>query len=341
MADENYTLMDAWRELSQRLWRGQASERQSRLRLMMAIDVLGRDMPLAHIKTRDLERLAEYFEDTIIKKTGKPYTPSTVNKVLLAISKVLTYAHDNEIIDRKPKVPLRANLVVKDVYLPEDKIQEFLEEAYRLRGFDVTVALQFLMLTGLRAGELSSLSKNQLQSNHQGHFVLVRSEKNKTYKNRAIPIPEQLFLDLSQIIETGIPSYRVLYDTCVMISDNLKLDPPIRPHGLRHTFGTIMTQRGTPSLTVAKLMGHSSLATTRRYEHHSPATNPLSCLHMNIGAGGIHKGEKPLVDPQKHWRYSRKRRENSNLQICSPLRSHSATRPSMCNPLKNNESEES
>jgi hypothetical protein len=101
-----------------------------------------------------------------------------------------------------------------------------------------------------------------------------------------------------------------------------------------------MTQMGVPSLTVANLLGHSSLATTRRYAHHAPATNPLQSLHMNIGAMGVHLPEKPVVDHQKHWRYLRKRREINTVDICSPLRSHSATRPSMCNPLKTNDPED-
>lgn len=340
MADETYTLMDAWRELSNRLWKGKRDEQESRLRFMMAIDVLGRDTPLAHIKTRHLEALVEHFEGLIVEKTGRPYAPATINRVLSAASKVLQWGLENEIIDRKPKIPWRKNLGFRDHYLPEERVQEFLEAVYAYRGHEVTVAIQTLILTGMRVGELTSLAPDQLQANQNGYFILVRAEKNKTYKNRVVPIPRELFLELYPIVRDEMPSYRVIFDTCVMVSKALNLTPEVTPHILRHTAATIMTQHGVPSLTVANLLGHSSLATTRRYAHHAPATNPLSCLHMNIKPTGVHLDEKPVMDVQKHWRYLRKRREIKPVDICSPLRSHSATRPSMCNPLKTNDPED-
>jgi integrase len=340
MADETYTLLDAWHEASHRLWKGRKNEKQSRLRFMMVMDVLGRDTPLAHIKKRELEMLVEYFENTIIEKTGRPYAPGTINRILAGASKILRWAYDSEIIDRMPKIPWCEDRAVKDVFLPSDKIPEFLETVYSYRGHDVSVAIQALILTGMRVGELVSLKPDQLQGSVNGYYVLVRAEKTKTFRNRIVPIPEQLYNDLCQLLKTGVPSYRVLYDTCTMVSQALNLTPEITPHVLRHTTATIMTQMGVPSLTVANLLGHSSLATTRRYAHHAPATNPLQSLHMNIGAMGVHLPEKPVVDHQKHWRYLRKRREINTVDICSPLRSHSATRPSMCNPLKTNDPED-
>ena len=43
-------------------------------------------------------------------------------------------------------------------------------------------------------------------------------------------------------------------------------------HALRHTFGTRATRRGVNSITLARLMGHSSTATTERYAHLDPST---------------------------------------------------------------------
>ncbi len=340
MTDDTYTLLDAWHEASHRLWKGRKNEKQSRLRLMMVMDVLGRDTPLARIKKRELEMLVEYFENTLVGRTGRPYAPGTINRILAAASKVLRWAYDGEIIDRMPKIPWCEDRAVKDVFLPADRIPEFLETVYSYRGHDVSVAIQTLILTGMRVGELLSLKPDQIQMSVNGYFILVRAEKTKTSRNRVVPIPGELYNDLCQLLKTGVPSYRVLYDTCTMVSQALNLTPEITPHVLRHTTATIMTQRGVPSLTVANLLGHASLATTRRYAHHAPATNPLESLHMNIGAMGVHLPDKPVVDHRKHWRYGRKSLKTKDFAICSPLRSHSATRPSMCNPLKTNDPED-
>ena len=41
-------------------------------------------------------------------------------------------------------------------------------------------------------------------------------------------------------------------------------------HLLRHTFGTELTRSGVDLVTVAELMGHTSLETTRLYTRPSP-----------------------------------------------------------------------
>jgi integrase/recombinase XerC len=41
----------------------------------------------------------------------------------------------------------------------------------------------------------------------------------------------------------------------------------VTSHRLRHTFGTELTRSGVDIVTVAELMGHASLETTRAYRH--------------------------------------------------------------------------
>jgi integrase/recombinase XerC len=43
------------------------------------------------------------------------------------------------------------------------------------------------------------------------------------------------------------------------------LDDHVTSHVLRHTFGTELTRDGVDIVTVAELMGHASLETTRLY----------------------------------------------------------------------------
>ena len=45
--------------------------------------------------------------------------------------------------------------------------------------------------------------------------------------------------------------------------------PPMRPHDLRDTFGTLAVQV-FPLLDVQVLMGHADIATTMIYRHHVP-----------------------------------------------------------------------
>lgn len=47
---------------------------------------------------------------------------------------------------------------------------------------------------------------------------------------------------------------------------------PLHPHMLRHTYATRLIERGIPIHDVAKLLGHSSIATTERYLHVNDST---------------------------------------------------------------------
>ena len=56
-----------------------------------------------------------------------------------------------------------------------------------------------------------------------------------------------------------------LADVIDRITSAAGLDDGITSHLLRHTFGTELTRKGVDIVTVAELMGHASLETTRLY----------------------------------------------------------------------------
>jgi site-specific recombinase XerD len=60
-------------------------------------------------------------------------------------------------------------------------------------------------------------------------------------------------------------------DVIAAITTAAGLDDRVTSHVLRHTFGTELTRRGVDIVTVAELMGHASLETTRLYTRPSAA----------------------------------------------------------------------
>ena len=60
-------------------------------------------------------------------------------------------------------------------------------------------------------------------------------------------------------------------DVIAAITTAAGLDDHVTSHVLRHTFGTELTRRGVDIVTVAELMGHASLETTRLYTRPSAA----------------------------------------------------------------------
>lgn len=60
-------------------------------------------------------------------------------------------------------------------------------------------------------------------------------------------------------------------DVIAAITTAAGMDDHVTSHVLRHTFGTELTRRGVDLVTVAELMGHASLETTRLYTRPSAA----------------------------------------------------------------------
>ncbi len=60
-------------------------------------------------------------------------------------------------------------------------------------------------------------------------------------------------------------------DVITAITKAAGLDDHVTSHVLRHTFGTELTRSGVDLVTVAELMGHASLETTRLYTRPSAA----------------------------------------------------------------------
>jgi integrase/recombinase XerC len=60
-------------------------------------------------------------------------------------------------------------------------------------------------------------------------------------------------------------------DVITAITTAAGLDDQVTSHVLRHTFGTELARSGVDLVTVAELMGHASLETTRLYTRPSAA----------------------------------------------------------------------
>jgi integrase/recombinase XerC len=79
----------------------------------------------------------------------------------------------------------------------------------------------------------------------------------------------------SSALFTSVRGTRMTTDAIADVIDAITrsagLDDHVTSHVLRHTFGTELTRSGVDLVTVAELMGHASLETTRLYTRPSAA----------------------------------------------------------------------
>ena len=132
----------------------------------------------------------------------------------------------------------------------------------------------FSVFTGLAFVDLRGLRASQIETNSEGKRH-IRKARQKTEVESLIPlhpIAEQILALYTKEQSRG--DYKIFPDT---MSDwkllrHLKavglacgIRTPLTWHRTRHTFGTLTLEAGVPLGSIAKMMGHSSIASTQIY----------------------------------------------------------------------------
>src|SRR5712692_60113 len=142
------------------------------------------------------------------------------------------------------------------------------------------------LYAGARIAEIRALDVADVRlSARKGEIHLV----GKGEKSRAVPVHQKLREALaawlaerpsrpgadSAALFTSVRGTRMTTDAIADVIEAITkaagLDDHVTSHVLRHTFGTELTRSGVDLVTVAELMGHASLETTRLYTRPSEA----------------------------------------------------------------------
>lgn len=204
----------------------------------------------------------------------------------------------------------------KDIFtLTEAKeFIKHLDELPRDKIYMKTV-LKFMILTGVRKAEMCGLRwsdidfedkivhirRNRLYGKNVG--VYEKGPKTKSSR-RDIPLPDALIDDLKKYMLWFAEADKDFYsklDTYYLAVNPLRepINPftiigwlnsienkygmkHISPHGLRHTYCSLLLSQGVPIQTVSKYMGHSnSTVTLRVYSHFVPDTQSKAINVLN------------------------------------------------------------
>ncbi len=131
-------------------------------------------------------------------------------------------------------------------------------------------AFIFSCFTGLRMGDIMSLTWAKIQDSPDGKskYIRVRMEKTKKWIN--IPLSNEAIKWLYPRDDVNEPIFK-LSDASV-IEKHIKvwmkdagINKHITFHCARHTFATTMLTAGVDLYTVSKLLGHSKISTTEIY----------------------------------------------------------------------------
>ena len=228
-----------------------------------------RDVPLSALTI-------EFFEDyrSYLKRAG--YAPATINSHLCWLSRLMYRAVSQGTIRFNPFEEVKYEAVErKPRFLSKGDVSKLLAFPLQDEGAELSRRMfLFSVFTGLAFADLQSLRASQIETNSEGKRY-IRKARQKTEVESLIPlhpIAEQILSLYTKEKSKG--DYKVFPDTMSKdkLSKHLKaiglacgIRTPLTWHCARHTFGTLTLEAGVPIESIAKMMGHSSIASTQIY----------------------------------------------------------------------------
>jgi len=235
--------------------------------------------------------------------------PSTMNRRIAAVRGLFEYIvqiglrHDNPVpmprrasglraanrgmlghIKRRPRTGGR--LVREPSRLPEslspDEVSDFISDLLTHRDRAMALAM---LLGGLRAGEVRSLLLCDVDMGLKRLKVTGKGNR-----QRVVPVDGLFFAELTNYLRLERPEGCSALQCFVVLRGPTKGRPlteaglrkifrshrassgatRVRPHRLRHTYGTELASAGIDLVALRDLMGHTSPETTSLYIHLSP-----------------------------------------------------------------------
>lgn len=246
-------------------------------------------------------------------------SPGSVQKIATVLSAIFEVnRRDGEITYNpvhgvpKPSVPLSDT--PDDERLTPDEVRALAEAMVLPQD---RLIIYFAAYTGLRAGEVWGLRVGDLDLNARRIYVRrsiteaagqVIIKGTKTGKPRVVPIADDLAAMLNDYLSGPLPNgnepQSLLFPTLTGLSTRHKKwctliyrptvkralphKPAFRFHALRHTFASIMGDRGVNPKVIQELLGHSRIGTTMDvYTHPGAEAYEAAADAIN---GAMHDG---------------------------------------------------
>ena len=221
------------------------------------------DVPIEDITESILQKLFNAFKN---KKGLHNNSAAQYSNKLIA---VLNYAVRKKYI-AKPDltdISIPRNIPAQRTFLTADELKAFATASgYNGKGFDTKEAFIFSCLTGLRISDIRTLRRSDIQGNQfRKNMIKI---KNKViditishiaaeWMSRAKGTPELVF----QLPTSQYQTNKVVR----IVAEKAGITKHISFHTARHTFATLLLNKGADIYTVSKLLGHSNLKTTEIY----------------------------------------------------------------------------
>lgn len=207
---------------------------------------------------------------------------TTTNRKLAAISSLYGYFIRQGLTTENPCRYESRRKIAEQV--PNTISPEQLRTAYDHAAGSVRVMLGLLITTGMRIGELLSLTWADVDVN--GQTITLHG---KGAKERKVSVPTEQLKEIAAVIDKQEPAEHIFhtsqFETRCMIYQALLpycAAKQLSPHAIRHTFATELAKSGANATTIQKQLGHSKLETTQKYIDIAQVTTNGTCRIIKL-----------------------------------------------------------
>lgn len=245
-----------------------------------------------HRTIRDITpMLIEKFKSELRKSDSKfkrLFSPSTVNRYLQVLSRILSMAYENGIVDSNPmsRVKRLREPEPRQRYLDQfsDDEEERLMKALTGYGEHVIALAELDLEVGMRLGELLNARWADVDKANQ----IISIIKTKNDKPRLVPLTKKA-LGILKRLRQDAPDDELIFDSTRTGRKRRQLmvcfEQAVKEsgigdfhfHDLRHTFATRLRAANVHEYDIADLLGHSTTPgetrntkVTRGYAHGVP-----------------------------------------------------------------------
>jgi len=231
----------------------------------------------AHITPLMVDNFRIKMKKTKSKQTGKPYSGTSINKMVSLARRVYYLGMDAGMVKSNPFA--RRGTFKEDAkgnYIP---VHEFWEIYKHLPDYMKPVVL-VAYFTGMRRGEILELEWDRVNLS-EGYLDLTpddtKTEEPRRIYFNSIKELRDAFVEADRNKKNGqklvftksdgspVPKWyiqRLFKKACLKVKVH-----PYRLHDLRHSFNTNMTKAGVDQVTIMKLTGHKTYEMFLRYSH--------------------------------------------------------------------------
>lgn len=210
--------------------------------------------------------------------TQTELSTSTQNAYLRLLRHSLNIALDLELIGRNPatRLKLRREDNIVENYLNDEQVSNLISVLENHENIVVAGLIRLLLATGARRGEAFRAKWSEIKLEQR--LWIIPAENSKSRKVGSIPLGDAALEVLSRMPRYEHTDYifvnpytRTRYTdikkSWVDIKRRAGLPSITRLHDLRHTFASLLINRGRSLYEVQRILRHSDPKVTMRYSH--------------------------------------------------------------------------